>query len=627
MKQLLLVLILTLFPVLAQSATYYVAQSGGKDSNPGSQFAPFQTIQRCANVAVSGDSCLVRAGAYRETVRPANSGVTFAPDGNVSVTVSGADVVSGWAVYQGSIYKSSGMNWTMGPGNDQVFVDGQMMNLARWPNAGFDFLRPTWAKADGGQPTSAQAAVDYFPWVIDDSALTQPDGFWNGAEITFMATNNFSQSGVVTSYTKRRLEFRSLHSTQSRGFIENGTRYSLSNVLGALDTGGEWYYDGVGTLYLWTPSGDNPSGHTVEAKRRMWAFDLSGKSNTTIKGFNIFAASINMDRSSSRNVIDGINAKYVWHQTRNVPVGISQFDAKWGAWNTGSRLAGSNNVLKNCTIAFSSGNGVYLSGTQQTVDNCIIHEVAYMKVEGGAVSWMGDDPSGSNTRGHVVTNSTMYNSGRNLVNHYYAPDIKISHNIMYNYCIQVIDCGATYTSKGGSSGEISYNLVHDNLGDRYRFGIYLDANPQNYLVHHNAVWNLSYGINIGHPALNISVYNNTVWNVTKGYGILKAGNMTHVRTYNNLVESGLAGTDIQNNLETADAKFVDPSNGNFQLRSDSPAIDKGRTISGITDGFAGSAPDIGAYEFGVTPWTAGANTSGMGTTPLPAPSNPRLVGQ
>jgi len=198
---------------------------------------------------------------------------------------------------------------------------------------------------------------------------------------------------------------------------------------------------------------------------------------------------------------------------------------------------------------------------------------------------------------------------------------------MYNYCIQVIDCGATYTSKGGSSGEISYNLVHDNLGDRYRFGIYLDANPQNYLVHHNAVWNLSYGINIGHPALNISVYNNTVWNVTKGYGILKAGNMTHVRTYNNLVESGLAGTDIQNNLETADAKFVDPSNGNFQLRSDSPAIDKGRTISGITDGFAGSAPDIGAYEFGVTPWTAGANTSGMGTTPLPAPSNPRLVGQ
>src|SRR5215475_14006677 len=122
MKQLLLVLVLTLFPVLAQSATYYVAQSGGKDSNPGSQSAPFQTIQKCANVAVSGDTCLVRAGTYRETVRPANNGVTFAPDNNASVTVSGADVVSGWSTYQGSIYKSSGMNWDLGVNYNQVFV-------------------------------------------------------------------------------------------------------------------------------------------------------------------------------------------------------------------------------------------------------------------------------------------------------------------------------------------------------------------------------------------------------------------------------------------------------------------------------------------------------------------------
>src|SRR5439155_24857655 len=138
MKQLLLVLVLIMFPVLAQSATYYVAQSGGNNSNPGSQSAPFQTIQKCANVAGAGDTCLVRAGTYRETVRPANSGVTFAPDGNASVTVSGADVVSGWTAYQGSIYKSSGMTWDLGVNYNQVFVDGQMMNLARWPNTSLD---------------------------------------------------------------------------------------------------------------------------------------------------------------------------------------------------------------------------------------------------------------------------------------------------------------------------------------------------------------------------------------------------------------------------------------------------------------------------------------------------------
>jgi hypothetical protein len=171
--------------------------------------------------------------------------------------------------------------------------------------------------------------------------------------------------------------------------------------------------------------------------------------------------------------------------------------------------------------------------------------------------------------------------------------------------------------------------MHNNLADYWVFGIYMDAVPQNYKVHHNVVWNLpgGIGINIGTPATNDSIYNNTVWKVGNNSGIVNAGSMTNVPTYNNLVESGLAGTDIQNNLETSNAGFVDPANGNFQLKAGSPAIDAGRIIPGITDGFSGSAPDIGAYEYGVTPWTAGANTSGTGTTPLPAPRNLRLVGQ
>ena len=36
-------------------------------------------------------------------------------------------------------------------------------------------------------------------------------------------------------------------------------------------------------------------------------------------------------------------------------------------------------------------------------------------------------------------------------------------------------------------------------------------------------------------------------------------------------------------------------------------MDYGAAIPGITDGYTGSAPDAGAFESGVTPWTAGAN--------------------
>lgn len=53
--------------------------------------------------------------------------------------------------------------------------------------------------------------------------------------------------------------------------------------------------------------------------------------------------------------------------------------------------------------------------------------------------------------------------------------------------------------------------------------------------------------------------------------------------------------------------FVDPSAGElgFRLKPGSPAINAGAEITGITEGFKGKAPDLGAYEYGGTAWRAG----------------------
>src|SRR5262249_20011250 len=68
---------------LASSPTsesaYYVAKNGD-DSNSGTSLsAPFQTIQKCASLMIQGNTCYVRAGIYRETITPANSGTPSAP--------------------------------------------------------------------------------------------------------------------------------------------------------------------------------------------------------------------------------------------------------------------------------------------------------------------------------------------------------------------------------------------------------------------------------------------------------------------------------------------------------------------------------------------------------------------
>src|SRR5262249_43011930 len=118
-------------PPAAPGSVYYVAKNGN-DSNSGTSLStPFQTIQKCASVMIQGNTCYVRAGTYRETITPANSGtssapIAFQPYDRESVTISGADVISGWSVYSGAIYRSSSMNWDLGQGKNQIFVDGQM---------------------------------------------------------------------------------------------------------------------------------------------------------------------------------------------------------------------------------------------------------------------------------------------------------------------------------------------------------------------------------------------------------------------------------------------------------------------------------------------------------------------
>ena len=125
----------------AQGTIYYVSKSGS-DSNAGtSTNLSFLTIQKSASVMNAGDTCYILSGTYRETVTPAHSGtagspITFAAYPGAIPIVSGADVLNlTWSVYSNSIYQAS-----TAASFRQLFVDGVMMNEARWPNASVDNL-------------------------------------------------------------------------------------------------------------------------------------------------------------------------------------------------------------------------------------------------------------------------------------------------------------------------------------------------------------------------------------------------------------------------------------------------------------------------------------------------------
>ena len=81
------------------------------------------------------------------------------------------------------------------------------------------------------------------------------------------------------------------------------------------------------------------------------------------------------------------------------------------------------------------------------------------------------------------------------------------------------------------------------------------------------------------------------------------------------------GRTFDPNSIVADPLFVDPDNGNFHLRSGSPAIDAGIDV-GLTQDFEGNpvpqgnAPDIGAYEYVFFPVSVIRNEPKEGHAPL-----------
>ena len=171
----------------------------GNDTNPGTLASPFRTIQKCATVAVAGDTCFIRAGTYRETVTVARSGtqgkpITFTPYAGETVTISGADVITGWTLQahpSGHVYRAN-MPWslnvrTSNPDqitNNQIFVDGQMMPEARWPNIPVANLTRL-KNADKAQADSA-TVINAFTATYNDTALNVfATNFWAGAKINF----------------------------------------------------------------------------------------------------------------------------------------------------------------------------------------------------------------------------------------------------------------------------------------------------------------------------------------------------------------------------------------------------------------------------------------------------------
>ena len=625
------VVLLAILSTTAQAKDFHVSLKGS-DTNEGTEASPFRTVQHAADVMNAGDTCYVHAGTYRETVVLKTSGeadkpIRFMARPGEKVVLQGTDPIEGqWKIYKGNIYQTQVDKEFI-----QLFVDGQMMVEARWPNMRFpDELwdRSKWSPTGKGSfhgkivdPQLAQTGID---WTGARAVLNVGHQFYTWTRIV----NKHAAGSDTFEYTADLLpESRYAHKTAEWWEKDH---YYLVGKLEALDYPGEWFLDPQSqTLYLWPLNNKNPSSCRIEAKTRNYAFKAKDIDYIELVGFHFWGTTFVFE-NCNHCVVENCHLSY--------PTYVQYINHRGpkGPWAVATLMQGSHNVIRRCSLAYSAATGFAMYGTDNIAEDNLIHDVCwYGTLRHVPLELRKDDvASGGNT---IARNNTIYNFGNAGIFFLHQPYI-IEYNHVYNGGLIGEDIALIYTANPTCAGSIvRYNWAHGCRTEKGKgLGIRGDSKTYHLTVHHNVVWDCGRDGIISKGDYN-KVYNNTILDIGNKN---KPGNYVSLHTKAEpsrpwiknqklpLLSQQNASSEIVNNVARTltrdpwgkpitgiqlvshnylakDPELVNPLKRDFRPQKGSPLIDAGREIPGVTDGFKGKAPDIGAYEFGGANWKPG----------------------
>jgi hypothetical protein len=398
-----------------------------------------------------------------------------------------------------------------------------------------------------------------------------------------------------------------------------------------------------------TPDGKKPVNGQIEAKRRTYGFNFDGDSYLTLRGINLFATSLTTDNlAANRNatpggvaaasniLIDGMKAQHVSHFTDMA----GNYQMQWQQ-KSGLILSGTNITFQNGEVRYSAGSGMSIFGRQNRVLNSVFRDLNFSASEAGMVNFGKTyDPGGFVvvSEDHDFGYNTLYNSPqqginfRALKNSANSPTdtrARIHHNLIHDVMLRSYD-SAAIDSLGTNHQyvRIDHNVIYNLIGGR-RYGIYFDFASHG-VVDHNVVYNVTQPYNINwnpdRGPQNIWLLNNVGISdlpalesgTSSSEGSIIRNNIwaNGIRAWNNAPSNTLLKATLSNNILASDDLFVDATNSNMALRNyqlkstASTAINQGIKVPPYDDKLVG-LPDIGAYEYGVAPWTVGAKKTNV----------------
>ncbi len=556
----------------------------------------------------------VQLGAASHGFDAGSSSITLRSYPGETATLDGTESISsGWTLHSGNIYKT-----TLSTDIWQLFVDGEMQTSARWPNA--EAWTPSMWDKDAN-------------WIQQD--ISSSDGtFIDEAGGQELAASGLDLTGAIAIMnTGSWLSFARVvnsHSTGSNTFTYNpiGSQYHSKIVNGSaffeaamvcLDTNKEWYFNSTSKeLFLMADDGLNPTGRSIRGKTITYGLDVQNSSELTVEGIDFFACTFRVQGSSQIAVedCDVLFPSYSKRMLGNTAKAES------------TTIDGTANMLRNCTFQYADGSGVEFIGDSGLIENCLFFQIDY-----SCVGTLHDVMVNIRGASNLIFRHNTLDTGGNSVGIKGGPSSIFEFNRITNQGMLQHDGSAIQTDADYTDGTVMQNnWVHDHIKFALRFDTPWN-NPSvfgiNGVMCNNVLWNTRpmvpkgdyhhiYG-NTGfdNDVVDISIFSDITHGginsntVTRNNAVnLISGSRTAAQSYPGISDHNWAGGEVKNEL-------VDPAQLDFRPALGSALIDAGTNIPARVAGFIGTAPDIGAYEYGDTNYWMAGYQSPTASIPIP----------
>ena len=499
----------------------------GDDSFSGTFDQPVKTVARALDL-LDGDTIYLLEGRYLEEAVLNNlagslsSPVVITAWKNHQVTFDGTvSIDSAWEIQSGNIYKT-----VIADDIWQLFADGEMMNLCRWPNVeGFiEDEQPVRATSLPGslwdQPgtwgKSSSSSIN--GTMIDDGAQDlSGSGLDMTDAIAILNVGSFKTSvaPVVAHATGQNYFEYDPEITDPYLSWQKPSHawYFLEGKLNLLDHPGEWYFDkDTKELFLITKDGSHPDSSKIRGRVQSYAFSMNSCEFVELRNIHFYGTTIT-GNNCSNITIENCSFTYPSGSKRILgdysPVDITIFDG-----------ACSHMKIVNNVFQYSEGEALYLKGTDHLIENNLFRHIDFTCANlynlGGTVDFIGDR--------NVFRNNTIYIAGASET---ITPG---SNNIVEGNEVWGIghlqnDGSMIQYMTGPAVGSVTrYNWLHNCLKSGMRYDGSLDVGNTGLpgvwdpwekqtkgMVYGNVIWNTPTGLMIKgdyHVIVNNTVFNN-----------------------------------------------------------------------------------------------------------------------